>query len=160
MATVSVNPYPAAASVTITLTSLTNGSWRQSAAVDNTSNLYIDAHLGGSIQTGTSPTANGTIDIYAYGSYDGTNYTAGASGSDAAYTADGEENLFFHLLSIVVDATSDQDYVFGPVSVASVFGGVLPRAWGIVVENNTGATLNATGTNNEVQFTGIKYASA
>lgn len=152
--------YSTAQTVTMTNTSLGDGSWRQSASVDNATNLYVDAHLGGSIQTGTTPTANGTIDIYAYGSYDGTNFTGGASGSDAAYTADGEELLFPLLLSITVDATSNQDYVFGPVSVAQAFGGVLPETWGIVIENNTGAALNATGTNNEIQFFGITYTSA
>lgn len=159
MATTNI-AYATAASVTLTATSLADGSWRQSTAVDNTTNLYMDAHIGGSIQTGTTPTANGTIDIYAYGTYDGTNYTGGASGTDGAYTADGEELLFPLLLSITVDATSDQDYVFGPVSVAQAFGGVLPSKWGIVIENNTGAALNATGTNNEVQFQGVTYTSA
>lgn len=159
MATTNI-AYSTAQTVTMTNTSLGNGSWRQSASVDNGTNLFLDAHLGGSIQTGTTPTAGGTIDIYAYGSYDGTTFTGGASGSDAAYTADGEEGLFPLLLSITVDATSDQDYVFGPISVAQAFGGILPETWGIVIENNTGAALNATGTNNEIQFFGIEYTSA
>lgn len=159
MATTTLN-YSTAQSVTLTATSLADTSWRQSASVDNGTNLFIDAHIGGSIQTGTTPTAGGTIDIYAYGSYDGTNFTAGASGTDAAYTADGEEGLFKPLETIVVDATSNQDYVWGPVSVAQAFGGILPETWGIVIQNNTGAALNATGTNNEVQFFGIKYTSA
>jgi hypothetical protein len=152
--------YSTAQTVTLTLTSLADGSWRQSASVDNGTNLYMDAHIGGIIQTGTSPTSGNTIDIYAYGSYDGTNFTAGASGSDAAYTADGEEDELMFLTSVSVDGTSDQDYVWGPVSVAAAFGGVLPETWGLVVENNTGATLNATGTNNETQFFGITYTSA
>lgn len=159
MATLSMN-YAAAGTVTITLASLANNSWRQSTVVDNTTNKYIDALVGGSIQVGTSPTSGNAILIYAYGTYDGTNYTAGASGSDAAYTADGEEGLLKLVESIVVDATSDQDYVFGPASLKDVFGGVLPSKWGIVVKNETGAALNATGTNNEVQFIGVKYDSA
>ena len=157
MTTLSAN-YASVATVTLTLTSLANGSWRQSTVVDNTSNLYLDAMLGGSVQTGTTPTANGTIDIYLYGTYDGTNYTGGASGSDAAYTADGEENLFQLVKSIVVDTTSDQDYVWGPISVATAFG-TMPSKWGMVVENNSGTTLNATGTNNEAQFVGVKLDS-
>lgn len=152
--------YSTVQTVTITMTSLADAAWRQSLAVDNGTNLFIDAHLGGSIQTGTTPTVDTTIDIYAYGSYDGTNFTGGASGSDAAYTADGEELLFRLVESITVDATSNQDYVFGPVSIASLFGGVLPETWGIVMKNNTGAALNATGTNNEIQFFGITYTSA
>lgn len=159
MATISMN-YSTAQTVTITLTSLGDGAWRQSASVDNGTNKYIDAHLGGSIQVGTTPTDGTTIDVYAYGTYDGTNFTGGASGSDAAYTADGEEDELRLIQVITVDATSDQDYVFGPISIAQAFGGVLPETWGIIVENNTGAALNATGTNNEIQFFGIKYDSA
>lgn len=158
MATVS-NSYAAAGTVTITQTSLTTGSWRQSTAVDNTSNLYLDALVGGSIQVGTTPTADNAIYIYAYASYDGTNYTGGASGSDAAYTADGEEKLLKLLEIIVVDATSDQDYVWGPVSLKEAFG-EMPSKWGIVIDNESGATTNATGTNNEVQFIGVKKTVA
>ena len=49
--------------------------------------------------------------------------------------------------------------MWGPVSIARAFG-TMPSKWGLVVENNTGAALNATGTNNETQFLGCKYASA
>ncbi len=155
--------YAGASGVAITLTKagLADGSWRQSASVDNTSNLYLDALVGMSVQTGTSPVAGGTIDIYAYGQYDGSaEFTGGASGSDAAYTADGEELLFKLIGVIVVDATSDQDYEFGPVAIARFFGGFLPQRWGIVIENNTGVALNATGTNNETLYTGIHITTA
>lgn len=162
MTTATVNYAGAAGTaITLTLTSLADGNWRQSTAVVNTSNLYLDALVGGSTQVGTTPTAGGTIDIYAYGQYDASGeYTAGASGSDAAYTADGEETSLKLIGVVQVDDTSDQDYEWGPFSVAAAFGGVLPQRWGLVVENNTGATLNATGTNNEVAYTGIKYDSA
>lgn len=159
MATTKVN-HASAGTITITNTSLADGAYRQSTSVDNDTNGYLDAHVGGSIQTGTTPTADTNIEIYAYASYDGTNFTGGASGSDAAYTADGEEGLFKLLEVITVDATSDQDYVWGPVSVSQAFGGILPVKWGVVVLNNTGAALNATGTNNEVQFTGITLDTA
>jgi hypothetical protein len=159
MATISMD-YSAAQTVTITMTSLANAAYRQSSVVDNTTNKFVDALLGGIVQVGTSPTSGGTFNVFVYGTYDGTNYTAGCSGSDAAYTADGEEDELRFLTSITVDTTTDQDYVFGPVSVAQVFGGVLPPKWGVVVRNTTGVTTNATGTNNEIQFTGIKYVSA
>ena len=151
----------AGTAITLTLTSLTNGSWRQSTAVDNTSNLYIDALVGGSVQTGTSPTAESTIDIYAYGQYDASGeYTGGASGSDSAFTPGGDEGQLKWITSIVVSATSDVDYEWGPFNIAPLFGGVMPQRWGLVVENNTGATLNATGTNNETAYTGIDYTTA
>lgn len=159
MATVTLNYAGAAGTaITLTLTSLANGIWRQSASVDNTSNLYVDALVGGSIQVGTTPTLGGTIDIYAYGQYDASGeYTAGASGSDADYTADGEQYLLKPVATIIVDADSDIDYEWGPTSIAQAFGGIMPQRWGLVVENNTGSTLNATGTNNKTAYTGIKY---
>lgn len=153
--------YAATASITCTMNNITNGSYRQSTVVDNSTNKYIDCLLGGSIQVGTSPTNGGTLDIFLYGERDDAGqYTAGCSGSDAAYTADGEEDELFHLYSITVDTTSDQDYEFGPIGVAQAFGGVLPRKWGVVFKNSTGVTTNATGTNNELRFTGVKYVSA
>ncbi|MBK7515495.1 MAG: hypothetical protein IPI51_07745 [Betaproteobacteria bacterium] len=163
MATATIN-YTAAAAVTITLTSLGDAGFRESTAIDNSSSKYMDALVGGKIQIG-APSADGTIAIYAYGSYDGTEYTAGLTGSDGTVTwgttgstgLDGANNL--PLLGVIsVDATDDNDDArWGPFSVAAAFGGVLPTKWGIVVKNSTGAALHATGTNNECQFMGIKY---
>lgn len=144
--------------IVITLSGLTNGSWRQSAFVDNTIDLFEDAMIGGSLQMGTNPVAPFLAEFYLYGSYDGTHYTAGASGLNAAYTADGEELLFPKLRFIQVDATSDQDYVWGPVSVRRAASwSKLPPFWGIIHRNNTGVAYNAVGTNNHVKFTGVKW---
>lgn len=158
----------AAQTVTITLTSLGDGAWRQSAVVDNdVTNKFLDALVGGSIQVG-AVTADGTIDVYAYGSYDDTNFSGGVGSTDQAITwgttgstsVEGFRQLML-LGQIVVDTTDDNnDILFGPFSVAEVFGGLLPTKWGIVIENNTGVALNATGTNNEVQFTGLKLDNA
>lgn len=147
--------YGTSTQMTITLASLANASLRESDAVDNSTDLFLDALVGGKITTGTSPTANRTIVIYAYGSVDGgTTFTGGAGGSDAAYS-DGEQVNMRVLAVISTDNTSDRTYEFGPVSVARVFGGHLPEHWGIVVENNTGASLNATGSNHEIRYQGV-----
>jgi hypothetical protein len=157
--------YASPATVTITVTSLADGAYRSSAVVDNGTNKYIDAYVGGKIQVG-AVAADGTIAIYAYGTYDGTEYTAGLDGSDGTITwgttpsttgVDGYLNL--PLLGVVsVDTADDNDDVrWGPFSVASAFGDCLPQKWGIVIKNSTGTGLHATGTNNECQFTGIKY---
>jgi len=160
MATTAMLTYPSAVSITLTATSLAAGAWRQSTVVDNTTNLFMDATFGGSFQTGaTTNVAGETIDIYLYASWDSTLYTAGASGTDGAYTADGEESGFHFVHSIVVDATDNQDYLWGPFNVLSVLGHMPPK-WGIVIENNCTPALNATGTNNSLKYTGLKYASA
>lgn len=156
--------YASAASLTLGLASLADGGYRESTAVDNGTNKYIDALVGGKIQVG-AVSADGTIEFYAYGTYDGTEYTAGLTGTDGTVTwgttgstgVDGAQNLPF-LGVVAVDTTDDNDDVrWGPFSIAAAFGGVLPQKWGIVVRNRTGLAFHATGTNNECQFTGIKY---
>lgn len=166
MATATIS-YAAAASVTITLTSLADAGWRESTVVDNTTNLYVDALVGGKIQIGAVG-ADGQIEVYAYGTYDGTEYTAGLTGSDGTITwgttgtSGVDSYLNLRLLGVtMVDTTDDNDDVrWGPFSVAQAFGGVLPSKWGIVIKNATGTAFHATGTNNECQFIGVKYAIA
>lgn len=156
--------YSSPTAITITNTSLAIGAYRESTAVDNGTTRYIDAHVGGIIQLG-GLVADGTIDIFAYGSYDGTNYTAGVTGTNGTITwgttgttgVDGFFDLRF-LGSVACDATDDNDdRRWGPFSVAAAFGGVLPTKWGIVVRNNTDAAFNATGSNNECEFIGVTF---
>lgn len=147
--------YASPTTITITQAGLANNAYRQSTAFDNSTVRYEDGILGGSIQVGTSPTDKTTIEIFLYGTFDGTNYTAGCSGTDGAYTADGEEGLLPRAAIIYVDTTTDQDYVWGPISVAAAFGGVMPQKFGVVVQNKSGVTTHATGTNNMVKFTGV-----
>lgn len=134
--------------LTITLGSLANSSCRQSAVVDNSSNLFLDALVSGKIKTGTSPTANNQIPVYAYATTDDSSaYTGAASGSDAAYSpspAQLKSNLIL-VGVITIGSTSDITYDFGPWSLAAAFGGTLPKKWGIVIDNLSGATLNSTG---------------
>jgi len=86
--------YSATSPITITLTSLTNAGVRECTAIDNTSNLYLDAILG--LQLAIS---NGTVAgdkasyVYFYGSVDGVNYTDNATGSDANLTMRSPTNL-------------------------------------------------------------------
>lgn len=130
--------------LTITLASLANAASRASTAVDNSSTLYQDALVSLSIKTGASGTAaTGSVVVYAYGTVDGgTNYTEGATGSDAALTLVSPTNLrMVGLISTPANATT---YKAGPFSIAQAFGGVLPERWGIVVQNSTGAALDST----------------
>lgn len=154
--------YASSATITITLTSLGSAAYRESTAVDNTTNLYLDALVGGRVQIG-AVAADGQIEFYAYGSYEGASplYTAGVTGSDAAITwgTTGGVDSYNDLIplgTVATDTTDDNDDVeFGPFSVAVAFGGKLPPKWGIVVKNSTGTAFHATGTNNLVKYTGI-----
>jgi hypothetical protein len=119
----------------------------------------IDALVGGKVTTGTSPTADRQIEVWAFGSYDGTSYSGGATGTDANLTPQAKPLL--RLLTVIpTNATSNQTYTWGPVSIAQAFGGIVPERWGIYIVHNTGVALHATAGNHEVKYTPIKIESA
>ena len=126
---------------------------RESAEVDNGTNLYPDVHVGGRIKTGTSPTAGNSIEVWAWGSIDDSPNSVvrpgGITGSNANITF-ASMNVKRAALRLVarftVDSNSDRDYDFAEVSIARLFNG-MPRHWGIVVINGSGAALHATAGN-------------
>jgi len=130
--------------ITCTITSLANNGQRGSLAVDNTSNTFLDALVFIKIKTNASGTsATGYVNVYAYGTADGgTTYSDGVTGSDAGQTLTSPPNL--RLIGIVNCVANATTYNGGPFAVALAFGGVLSDHWGIVVENKTGATLDAS----------------
>lgn len=117
---------------------------RSSLAVDNTTNLYLDAAVTVKATMGaTTPTNDKAIYVYAYGTTDGgTTYTEGNTGigTDASYTTDVPSNLV--RLGTIWVPTASIAYVGGPWSIASAFG-FMPAKWGIVVINNTGDAFTA-----------------
>jgi len=155
--------YGTPAALTMTLASLSSDTnlvaGRESTAIDNSTVDAIDAIVGGKVTTGTSPTANRQIEVWVYGSYDGTSYSGGATGSDANLTP--QAKSLMRLLTVIpTSSTSDQTYTWGPFSVAQAFGGAMPLEWGVYVVHNTGVNLNSTGGNHEVKYTSVKYESA
>lgn len=162
MATVTSISYANSTAVTITLASLASGQFtaRESTAVDNSTNLYDDAIVYGAFKLGSGTTANDkAIYLYFYGSENGTNFTWNASGTDAALTLSTPTNFAGPaVVSINSNPGSAVSIVVG--SVASYFGGVLPRKWGVIVNNYTNLSLDATEANSSVSYSGIKYSAA
>lgn len=158
MATVKAS-YASSAALTITLASLADGSMRQSTAVDNSSNLYVDALVGGKIKTGASGvSASGYVDLYLAVSHDGgTTYSGDASGTDGAYS--GESGNLIFLARVTADANATT-YEFSGFSIAQACGGSMPQRWVIVVDNQTGAALDSTGSNHAVEYQGVHLTSA
>lgn len=156
--------YGTKGTLTISLASLASDTnlvaGRASTAIDNKdTDDAVDALVGGTITTGTSPTAARQIEVWAYGSYDDTNFSGSATGSDANLTPDEKTNM--KLLAIIPTVnTSNKAYKWGPFSVAQAFGGLLPVQWGIYVVHNTGVALNATAGNHEVEYYPVKFESA
>lgn len=145
--------------ITITLASLGNGSFRASTAIDNTTNQDLDAGVQLVIKTGASGVSStGFVNIWAYGSADGgTTYSDGVTGTDAALTPTSPTNLvLIDRISAVANATT---YKSKLCNVAKAFG-YLPGKWGIVVENETGAALDATEANFTKVYERVRGTSA
>jgi len=151
--------------LTITLASLATSSsllvGRESTAISNVSNLYVDALVSGQITTGTSPTA-GTIEVWAYGIIKHVastpTYPSPVTGTDAAITFVAETKLRQLIAAIPTNATSNTAYSIPPTSIASLFG-VLPIKWGVAVIHNTAVNLHATAGNHWIHMQGIKYTN-
>ena len=178
MATVTVN-YSSPTTITLGLASTplassTTTGVRESTEIDNTTNKYVDAIVQGKVTVGTTPTTGKSIKIYVWGAdtslatltYDQSN----AAGLDALTGSDGDRTLTnaeilqstlrLGAVISVVSTSSNITYPFAPFSVASLFGGVMPKFWGLVVQHDTVAALNATANNHAFAYTGIKYDSA
>lgn len=148
-----------AATITVTLASLADDAKRQSAYVDNATNLYLDAHVQLKVKSGSSVAGDKAVYVYAYGSLDetGIGYSGEASGSDAAYTGTLANTKLLGVVSTPAAATS---YVSDIMSAAAAFGGSLPKRWGIIVENKTGAALDSTEANHVKKYMGITAQSS
>ena len=147
--------------ITITLASLANGSARQSAAIDNSTDKFLDVLVQLSIKLATgTPSAGQNINIYVYGSEDGTKYTDNATGANAAITLRNPTNLkeAGSANPIQTPDSGGLTYTSEPFSIASLFGGVMPRKWGVVVSNDTGLAFASGEGNHTKKYTGI-YAT-
>lgn len=147
-----------------------SGTWvtgRESTAIDNTTNRYVDELVSGFISVGTTPTSNTVINVYVYAQTDdtpsypslgGATLMAGTDGNATFTSQEARMNAVRLGASIFVPAaTSDVKYSIPPFSVASLFGGVMPRRWGIFVAHSTVAALNGTAGNHKIQRTPISY---
>lgn len=154
------NKYASAAAFTITVASLSNNSARQSTEIDNSSNLYLDALVQVKIKSGASSTsATGVVNIFVFASADDqASRTENAGATDAAITLTSPTNArLIGVVNVVANATT---YYSGPFSVAAAFGGVLPKYWGIIVQNVSGGTLDSTGGNHTLYYQGITAQTA
>lgn len=165
MATTSVN-YSSNTTITCSVASLASSATfvagQESTEIDNTTNKYDDAIVSGKVTVGTTPTANTQINVYVWGSDVSlaTRAIDTLDGTDSAETLTNTGVLFSALRPLavisVIATTSNVGYDFSPSSVASRFGGVLPKYWGLFVAHNTGTALNSTGGNHFFEFVGIK----
>jgi len=151
--------YGTAADATITLASLATDSnkltGRESDALVNTTLLALDYLISGKITTGTSPTASKTIEVWAVGSWDGTTYPDVFDGTDSAETitsAEIKNSICKLVAALATTSSSNVTTPFGPVSLASIFGGVVPAKVVFFVTHDTGVNLNSTAGNHQIRI--------
>ena len=92
--------------------------------------------------------------MWAVGSWDGTNWPDVFDGTDSAETitsANHKAAICRFIAEMATDATSDRTYHFGPVSLASAFGGVMPVKVVFFVTHNTAVNLNSTAGNHQIR---------
>jgi hypothetical protein len=158
--------YIASSNISITLASLATDAslltGRESPEVDNSTNRAVDCLLSGKITTGTSPTASRLIEVHVVGLLDDSTWPSVFDGTDSAETVTAAVKAGVCRLAASIDTTSTSDvtYYFGPVSVASLFGGVLPKKFVVFVTHNTGVNLNSTSGNHQITVTPIYYNTA
>jgi hypothetical protein len=157
MANIKVS-YPAASDATITLASLATDSTgltgRQSTAIDNTTNLYLDYIVSGKITCGATVAVAQRAQIWVIPSTDGTNYPDTVTGTDAARTLTAGSKTYIGRLvvELVADATTaNKTYHFAGVSIASLFGGFCPPKFIFFVTHNFTSGLNATAANQQIR---------
>lgn len=170
MATVKI-AYAASATVfgSTDLDSLASSStWvagRESNVIDNTSNLYVDALLSGRFKANnTAPTA-GQIQVWVGAILNDTptypDVFDGTGSAETVTSADIRNSIMRCAAAITTDTTSNRIYEFAPVSVASLFGGIMPNKWWVFVTHSMVQALNATASNGgQCWYTGVQYTVA
>lgn len=166
MATLTIN-YSSNTAITMDLANLGSSATfvagRESSQIDNTTNKFVDAIVSGQVSVGTTPTANTQINVYVWGADTSLATTAldVLDGTDSAETLTnvGIRDALRLGASINVPAnTSDVAYIVLPFSVASLFGGILPKFWGLFVAHNTGVNLRNNAVNtNSFEYVGVKF---
>ena len=153
--------YSAVQTMTVTnlhsLASSTTAGW-QSGVVDNTTDLYEDAHVQVVLDfANTAPANDKCVYVLAYSGLE-TTYTNPASGSEGAITLTAITNTGqnLRLIGIIPYTTQDEVAESTVMSVAAAYGGILPIKWGLVILNYSGAALAASA--NTVKWRGVKHA--
>lgn len=144
-----------ATAMTITngqLASSATAGW-QGAAVDNTSNLYTDYHVGVEIAAlNVAPASDKVVYVFVFGLVDpaGTAYTAtgdgvpGGSEGTLTYPNVSTVGVLAPPLGQISYSTQNRALNYGPMSVSSAFQtpGAVPSKWAPGIVNFSGENFN------------------
>ena len=159
--------YSANTAITFDISSLATSSTfvagRESTQIDNTTDQFLDClvNVDGITGGASAPTIGQTIQLYCWGSDSTGDAPDTLVGTDGARTLDHLSvlnSLRFAGAASVTVATASKVYWIQPFSVASLFGGIMPKFWGLyLAHNHTGAL--AAAQSGLFSYTGIKYTS-
>lgn len=140
------NTYAAKSTITVTLTSLTNTSKRESTAFFSAA--YVDYLIR--LQTKGQASSTAYVNVYVYEALGDTTYTGNATGTDAAYTGVLGNTRF--LGAILMNAATTAVQAAWKLSDVMV---TVPNAGGLIFDNESGATLSATAGDHIAEFSGV-----
>lgn len=136
--------------------STTTGAW-QSAVIDVSSNLYLDILAQIVLVSSGTVASNKLALLLAYASLDGgTTYSDACSGSEGALTFTGDPPNLAYVGTLAMP-TNSGTFRSPAFSLAKAFGGVLPPRVGLVIQNQSGVALAASG--NLVKHMGMYITS-
>lgn len=156
MSTVLTLPQTAGTAITFDISSLASSAsflaGRESTQIDNTSTNYAEVMVYVKPITGhasTAPTVGQMIQLYVWGSKESLATTAKdvLDGTDSAETlshASILQSLKFVAAPTVTVATAGLTYDIEPFCVAPLFGGVMPKFWGLFLSHNHTGALAAS----------------
>lgn len=122
-----------------------------SAITVGSSANVVDHEVTVTVNTGTFTAASSTVcNVFVYGSQDGSTWPGSSvtaelvTGLDKTLTQSTNGNNMIFLGSISCHTTNGV-FTSKPMSIAAAFGGSMPAAYQIVVQNATTVLLAATG---------------
>lgn len=123
---------------TTALNSLNAGAYVSAGTLNHTTNDPLDVIIEVTVTPGTV-SGNKQVVVFAKGSLDGTNFE---SGPESGTTTTDEPNLTF---VGTVPCNTNSTAQTGMFSLAAAFSGALPQQTKIIVKNDSGAALAASG---------------
>ena len=118
------------------LSSLPSATYAVGPTINHATNDPLDVLVTVSCTTGTTPTVNKQVVVFAKGSIDGTTF---GSGPESGTATTNEADLHY-VGSVPMNDTGPHQKMF---SLAAAYGGVLPAASKLVFKNDLGVTLTA-----------------